>query len=49
VEDVQGDDFNFCRFLDGYYEKPHGCYKTMMGVNDCLIKEQNVCKRPQSV
>ena len=42
MEDVQGDDFNFRRFLDGYYEKSHGCHKTMMGVNHCLIKEQNV-------
>jgi len=26
------------------------CYKTMMGVNHCLIKEQSVCRKtPQSV
>jgi len=37
------------QLLDGYYEKSHGCYKTMMGVNHCLIRKQNVCKRPQSV
>ena len=27
----------------------HGCFKTMMGVNHSLTKEQSVCKTPQNV
>lgn len=42
----RGDDFNFSRFLGGCYQKFHGCYKTLRGVNHCITKEQAVGKAP---
>jgi len=32
--------FQLCSFLDGYYQKSHGCYKTMMGVIIALLKNR---------